>query len=503
MKDFEINHTDVQEHCEYVDKNTFIGRAVEETALPLYDEIKEELPKPFWEGHDDYIKCYDKTWQIAFKNIRKANYKGDAGFVSNFIDTAFNGQLFMWDSVFILMFGKYANHVFDFQKTLDNFYAHQYKDGYICRQIREDIFADRWSKNDPCSTGPNLLAWSEWENYQVTGDKQRLKDVFYPILGYHRWLMRNRTWKDGGYWSCGYACGFDNQPRQPKGYTPSCSHGFMTWVDATTQMLLSDEYLIKIAREIDSKEDISFLYEERKNLKRIINKQMWDRKTDFYYDVLRDGKTSGYKTVMGYWPLLTEIIPKRRLKKYVAHLDNEKEFKRKNRVPSLPADNKDYNPKGGYQNGGVWAPTNYMVLKGLDKHGFYRLSHEIAVDYLANVVEVFKKEGTVFEDYSPDYISQDSNVRDFVGWTGLAPISIFFENVFGIKPDVSKNEIEWHIEVLEEHGINGYRLGDAVLNLKCKKRNGKNEKPIVEITSSKPVKVILFYNGTKEELQIR
>ena len=498
MRDFKINHTDTQEKSKYASKNPFIGKQAEKEELPKYQEIKDKLPKPFWDKHEDYIACYNKTWEIAFNNLRKANYKGEAGFVSNFIDTAFNGELFLWDSVFILMFGKYASHVFNFQKTLDNFYAHQYEDGYICRQIREDIFADRWSKNDPCSTGPNLLAWSEWENYLITGDKQRLKDVFYPLIGYHVWLMRNRTWKDGGYWTCGYGCGFDNQPRTPKGYTPSCSHGFVTWIDATTQAYMSADYILKIAKEIESEEDLTFLLEEKENLKRIINEQMWDEETAFYYDVLRDGKVSGYKTVMGYWPLLTDIIPKERLDKFVAHLDNENEFKRQNRVPSLPADNKDYNPNGGYQNGGVWAPSNYMVLKGLDKHGFTKLSHEIAVDYLRNVVEVFKKEGTVFEDYSPDFVKNDSNVRDFVGWTGLAPISIFFENVMGIKPYVDKNEIEWHVNLIEEHGIENLKFGNATVNLKCKERKDALEKPQIEIKSDKPITLKVFYNGNIE-----
>ena len=54
----------------------------------------------------------------AFGNLRKA--KAEAGFVSNFIDTAFNGNLFMWDSTFIVMFGKYASRIFDFQRTLDS-----------------------------------------------------------------------------------------------------------------------------------------------------------------------------------------------------------------------------------------------------------------------------------------------------------------------------------------------------------------------------------------------
>lgn len=52
-----------------------------------------------------------------------------SGFVSNYIDAAFDGNVFMWDSVFMLMFGKYGARSFDFQGTLDNFYSHQYQDG--------------------------------------------------------------------------------------------------------------------------------------------------------------------------------------------------------------------------------------------------------------------------------------------------------------------------------------------------------------------------------------
>ena len=71
----------------------------------------------------------------AFKNLRKPTPAN--GFVSDFIDTAFNGCIFMWDSAFILMFAKYARQIFHFQGTLDNFYGKQHADGFICREIRQ------------------------------------------------------------------------------------------------------------------------------------------------------------------------------------------------------------------------------------------------------------------------------------------------------------------------------------------------------------------------------
>ena len=42
---------------------------------------------------------------------------------------------------------------------------------------------------------------------------------------------------------------------------------------------------------------------------------------------------------------------------------------------------------------------------------------------------------------------------DFVGWTGLTPISVLFEYVFGIKPHADKKKILWCVDLLDRHGI--------------------------------------------------
>ena len=58
-----------------------------------------------------------------------------SGFVAPFMDAAFDGCIFMWDSCFMLMFGKDASMLFTFQETLDNFYAFQHKDGFISSEL--------------------------------------------------------------------------------------------------------------------------------------------------------------------------------------------------------------------------------------------------------------------------------------------------------------------------------------------------------------------------------
>ena len=280
---------------ENVTRNPFLTRETETGVLPTYEGSRDLLPKPFWHGHEDTIACHDKAWQIAFSNLRMP--VKESGFVSAFIDTAFNGQLFMWDSAFILMFGRYGSRAFNFQKTLDNLYARQHKDGYICRQLREDIAGEVFTRFDPCSTGPEILAWCEWQYYRTTADKARLADVYYPLLAYHQWMAEHRTWRDGTYWSSGWGCGMDNQPRVQPGRNVSHSNGHMVWVDSTLQALLDARCLVSMAKELGHEEDIPALQEEIDHLTSVVNDRLWSEEDAFYYDEWRNGQLNRIKSV--------------------------------------------------------------------------------------------------------------------------------------------------------------------------------------------------------------
>lgn len=498
MKYFKMNDCLYTAKEPHVEKNVFLKLCAEDTDIPQFDAIKDKLPVPIWGGHDSVVDCYYKAWDLAWKNLKKPN--SEAGFVSNFIDTAFNNYLFMWDSSFIVMFGKYASRYFDFQKTLDNFYSHQHSDGFICRELCEFQSGEQFQEHDPASTGPNILPWAEWEYFLSTGDMTRLSRVFDPLCAYHNWLKLNRSWQDGSYWSCGLACGMDNTPRQETGYDCRVSHGFMSWIDICAQQCLSANILVRMGKALGRDSETVQYAKEAEMLERIINDKMWDGDTAFYYDTYRDGRISGVKTIGSYWTLLAEIVPQERVKDFVAHLNNKKEFNRPNRIPSLSADDKHYDPRGGYWRGGVWAPTNYMTLCGLHKYGFDELAHEIAQNYLQNIVAVYEKTGTLYENYSPEmtdigYCDGDRAKKDFVGWTGLAPISILFEYVFGIHGDSLKREITWDIRLTENHGIRQYPLGDATVELLCEARHSANESPIIHVKSDKPISVKVYCNG--------
>lgn len=488
-------------------ENPFVRMTPEDTPLPTYENEKGRLPRPVWDGHDDVLRCYDKTWALAFSNLFKPT--PDTGFVSNFIDTAFNGCIFMWDSAFILMFGKYGARSFNFQGTLDNLYSHQYADGYICREIEESTGRDHFTRFDPAATGPDVLAWCEWEYYKNFGDRDRLAKVFPCLMAYHEWMRANHTWRDGTYWSSGWGCGMDNLPRLQPEYHEAFSHGHMVWNDACMQELMNCKLLMEMAKVLGREADTAGLQEEREHLIRVVNDILWDDETAFYYDLWKNGKLNYVKHIGAFWALLAEIVPADKAERFIAHLTNKSEFATPCMVPALSEDHPDFNPAGGYWKGGVWAPTNYMVLCGLDRYGKFDLSHRIALNYLNNVVSVFNDTGTVFENYAPCPDETTGKPRpgdpsrgDFVGWTGLTPITVLFEFVFGIKPDAEHNVIRWHINLTERHGVERYPFGtDATLLLLCDARENVHDEPVVHITSDSPVTIELFWdNDTKSKV---
>jgi hypothetical protein len=471
-------------------------------ALPDLAAARPLLPVPSWEGHPQALACWDKAWELAFGNLRRP--VDGSGFVSDFIDPAFNGNIFMWDSCFILAFGRYGRRAFDFQATLDNFYAKQHPDGFICREIREADGTDCFDRFDPDATGPNLMPWAEACHFAHTGDRERLAAVLPPLLAYHRWLRTWRTWPDGGYWATGWACGMDNQPRMPEGNVAEHCHGHMAWIDTCLQQILSARTLVAMSRSLGDPWPVGDIQEEADRLVRLVNARMWDRRDGFYYDRWPDGRLSRVKSIAGFWALLADAAPPGRRRRLIRHLEEPGEFNRPHRVPSLSADHPLYRPGGDYWRGSVWAPSNYMVLEGLTARGRGRLAHEIALNHLGNVCTVFEETGTLWENYAPESAARgEQSARDFVGWTGLVPIAVLLEHVFGLRPDAAAGRLSWDVRLLESHGVRRYPFGrDGLLDLSAGPRRSPDERPSVEAASTVPLTLEVRWAGGREEIAL-
>jgi glycogen debranching enzyme len=278
----------------------------------------------------------------------------------------------------------------------------------------------------------------------------------------------------------------------------------MTWIDATLQQILAARQLLEMAKTLNRDSDITDIKTEYDFLTQFTNQRLWDENTAFYFDRWRNGELSKTKSIGAYWALLADIVPPERQEKFIAHLRNPQEFNRPHRVPSLAADHPNYTVQGDYWRGSVWPPTNYMLLRGLSQVNENVLAHEIALNHLKNVTQVFRETGTLWENYAPEKAAPGKPAKDdFVGWSGLGPIAVLFEYVFGIRADVPKNQIVWDVRLLEEHGVKQYPFGtDGLLDLHCESRESENEEPQITVTSNVPVTIFVRWAGQQKSITV-
>ena len=113
-----------------------------------------------------------------------------------------------------------------------------------------------------------------------------------------------------------------------------------------------------------------------------------------------------------------------------------------------------------------------MTVKGIERHGYAKMAEVIAQKNLQTMYKVYQSTGTIWELYSPDMYMPATDATginmvkpDFVGWSGLIPISMFIENIIGIVADGSANRITWRTDATSRHGISNLHFGHVTTTL--------------------------------------
>jgi hypothetical protein len=458
----------------------FSKKHYEPEALPDFKQEREKLPEPVLPGRPTWIAMYWKCWELAFAHLR-APVKGSP-LVSNWLDEAFSPNIFQWDTCFMMMFARYGHHQMPAIQSLDNFYCLQRRSGFICREYQESdgkavhfdfdggLFSDKGWKN---AVNPPIFSWAELESFKITGDKSRFEMVLPVLEQYVAWLNQEGDptapdWEKNGrkskntphglYWNTSLGSGQDN--------TPKPTDAGCGWVDMSCQMVMQYDNLAVMYRELGRPVMAKEAAAKAKAITDRINRWCWDETDGFYYDVSGDGTKFKKKTSCGFWPLIAGVASKEQAARMVAHLKDPKEFWRPNVFPTLAANEPEYKANGGYWLGAVWAPTNYAIIKGLERAGYEAFAAEATSKYLTGMAEVFEKTGTVWENYAPESMEPGSPAKgDFVGWSGCGPIALLIENILGFRPDGVHKALFWRLSLHETHGIKRLQFGTITADL--------------------------------------
>lgn len=505
----------------YFDKKAYVP-----TPIPQYADIAGRLPRPVLTDNPDWVKMYYKAWEIGFGHI-KAPAAGSP-LVSNFYDEAFDSHIFQWDMLFMTIFGRYAAHVFPGVESLDNFYCRQHESGCITRCLTEDTGEDNGDEDSDNIINPPLFAWAEMQNYRFTADKQRLRRVFPVLTKYEAFVDLKRNCNDTPhklYWNNGQASGMDNLPRDTGRENLHHASDHQGWADMSSQVIIQCENLSEMATILAADEtdaarrryylaQADYYTEKARTIGQRMNAWLWNADEGIYYDVDTLGVQTGWKTAACFWPLLAGVTDAAKDSCLVRHLQNPASFWRDNVFPALAADEEGYSPRGGYWCGGVWAPANYAIIKGLERKGIDAFAHLAAMRYINAVHDVFLQTGTFWENYAPEkkadgrynHGTDESDYyacrKDFIGWTGLAPISLLIENVIGLRADAPANKLVFDLRRLDLHGIERLRFGDITTTVMAGARASSADAVEINVESDRPYLLIVVRDEQTDTLQV-
>jgi glycogen debranching enzyme len=432
-------------------------------------------------------------------------------FVSNWLDASFNQNIFQWDSIFILMFARYGHNVFPAIQTLDNFYCRQRANGFIGREIRRKDGTEVYTDGPSNVINPPLFSWAEVESYRLTGDKSRFARVLPVLERYVAWLNRDGDpgtaggpdWQNYGrraggsahhlYWNTPLGSGMDNTPRNGNG-----------WVDMSCQMVIQYNNLAAMSDELGLHAKAAAFRAEARAIAGRINRWCWNEADGFYYDVDNGGRQFRVKTAGGFWPLVAGVASASQAERLVAHLRDRSEFWRPFVFPTLAADDERYRGDGGYWLGAIWAPTNYVIIKGLERYGREDFATEATDRYLTAMAGVFQRTGTVWENYAPEAPLRPGTPAkgDFVGWTGDGPIALLIENVLGFRSDGARHRLEWRLTRTDRHGIERLHVGPVTVSAVSAARGSLDAPAELAVDNDGPLDLVVRFRGRDQAFSL-
>lgn len=479
----------------------------------MYKFDKDSLPRPIVEGREDFIELYYAAWELAFKNIEYINRDGWKDILTCMPGV---GIMWQWDSCIMTFITNYSNGTLSALNNLDNLYMLRRKnDGFMAMAYNledgEPTYGER--------INPPLMAWAEWEHYLISGDSSRFEKALPALEGIYEFIEKNRRRESCElyYFEDTGSSGMDNSP--VSGYAAKYLDGSDTcFIDLASQQALSALCLSKICKKLSLDEKADFYEKEHKRICDLINKYHYSERCGWYFNFFartwRDERVKfiNSKTAATFWILLAGVPTGERLRSVVSHMMNENEFYTKIPFASLSKDDPNYDGAGGYWLGGVWAPTNLCGIKGLAKNGYREFAREASIKYLDAMCKVYKDNafGSIWECYAPDYIrpaTTEYNTysrAEFVGWSGIAPITLLIENIIGFDFNADENLVTFNLNDRGKCGIENMIFNSNKISIVCTEYVPFMDKTTIEIEAEKPfkLKVVTKYLWYPKEIEI-
>jgi len=154
------------------------------------------------------------------------------------------------------------------------------------------------------------------------------------------------------------------------------------------------------------------------NVGKAILEECYDSASGLYFDIdVRTGKLIPEPSISCLIPIALGGMPKQGCEALVRHLTNPDEFWLRYPIPSVPKSSRHFQPEAQRYlwRGPTWINTNWLIMEGLKRHGYYELADAVA----QSSRELVERSG--FWEYYNPLTGEGGGEKDF-GWSTLAAI---------------------------------------------------------------------------------
>jgi hypothetical protein len=314
----------------------------------------------------------------------------------------------LWDSAFhSIILSNYDTKLA--KEELMNLFLNQKDDGRIPHEIflTKELCSSVWGVDDysPWTTQPPVISVAVDRIMSREKDNDFMKIALNSLIKYDEWFRKYRDEdKDEVVaYHDPLESGWDNSKRwdlyvkKEKRYI---SEGMLPIeaIDLNSLVYFQRRIISNLAKLLGERRIFENYNKLSSHLRERIINLMWDDSSKFFFDI-EDGthKKIMIKTPAAFLTLFANVATKDQANYLVEHLVNEKEFKRKLPLPTLSADDPDYNPRNFWR-GPTWINLVWFTYKGLLNYGF----KDIAQDIANSVIEVMAKNTTCNEYYDSE-----------------------------------------------------------------------------------------------------
>jgi alpha,alpha-trehalase len=189
----------------------------------------------------------------------------------------------------------------------------------------------------------------------------------------------------------------------------------------------SEEDLARMADMLGKKKESAEWHERAKKRKDAIQKYLWNAQRGLFFDYdFTTQKQSTYEYVTTFLPLWTGLATKEQA---AAVVKNVGIFERPGGLMMSPKET-----GGQWDAPYAWAPNQLMADDGIRRYGFNEVADRVSSEFLSNVLENFRRDGTIREKYNAVTRSSETavtagykvNIVGF-GWTNAAFLVLLHE----------------------------------------------------------------------------